>query len=101
MRLGYRLGKTLEELSTMTMAEVELWMGFERLEGPLGPDRDDLQSVQTSATVANMFRGKHAPAISPVDFLPDWSGTRKERELERSVKAWMEYGKRLEAMKHG
>lgn len=87
----------MEELSTMTMDEIELWMAFERLEGPIGPERDDLHSVQTSATVSNMFRAKHSAPISPVDLLPDWSGSKRERELERSIKAWQEFGRRLEA----
>lgn len=79
----------------MDNEELELWLAFERLEGPLGPERDDLHAVQTSSTVANMFRRTGSPAINPVDFLPDWSGERKEARINRTIEQWMEYGRRL------
>jgi len=102
MRVSFRLGKTLKELlDTMTLDEAELWMAFERLEGPLGPERDDLQSVQTSATVANMFRSRNTEPINPVDLIPDWAGNKRERQMERTIAAWQALGKRLEAEQHG
>jgi hypothetical protein len=82
-------------MQTMTTEELELWLAFERLEGPLGPERDDLHAVQTSATVANMFRRQGSPAINPVDLVPDWSGERKEARINRNIEAWMQFGKRM------
>ena len=59
----------------MSSAEFVEWIAFERLEGPLGPARDDWRYALIAAMVANANRDpkkKHQP-YKPQDFIPDWA----------------------------
>jgi Protein of unknown function (DUF4035) len=59
----------------MTSAEFSEWRAFQRLEGPLGPEREDWRVAMLAAIVANANRDpKRAPrAYEPRDFMPDWA----------------------------
>jgi hypothetical protein len=59
-------------LADMDSAELTEWMAYEKISGPLGPERIDVLSSIVAATVANTARGKGQRAKEPADFLPEW-----------------------------
>jgi hypothetical protein len=62
------VSEVLERVSSRELTE---WQAYERIAGPLGPARADVQSAIIAATVANANRGKGKPA-TPADFIPEW-----------------------------
>ncbi|MFD3657036.1 hypothetical protein [Streptomyces sp. NPDC058620] len=56
----------------MDSAELTEWMAYEQINGPLGPERQDVQFAILTATVANTARGKGQSAKEPKDFIPKW-----------------------------
>jgi hypothetical protein len=58
-------------LARVTATELAEWAAYERVAGPLGAPRADLQAGIIAATVANANRGKGRAAI-PADFIPEW-----------------------------
>ncbi|MDT0270252.1 hypothetical protein RM844_28675 [Streptomyces sp. DSM 44915] len=49
-------------------------MAYERVTGPLGPERADaLHGIQTAALV-NAQKGKRGKRARPQDFIPEWDG---------------------------
>jgi len=48
-------------------------MVYERLYGPLGPERLDYLCAQLQATVANASRDRKTRPYKPVDFAPPWA----------------------------
>lgn len=86
-RLAWALGKTVAELlETLSPDELTEWLAFERLTGPIGPERADLQAALTPATVLSMFRGKGEGAVNPADLVPGW-GQRQAPEGQ-GKRAW-------------
>jgi len=63
----------------MTSAEFAEWQAFQRLEGPVGPERDDWRHAQTTATVANANRDhrRHPRPYRPEEFIPDWAAANR------------------------
>lgn len=62
------VSELLERTSPRELLE---WMAYERVAGPLGPRRGDIQAAVVASTVANANRGKGRPL--PVDdFIPEW-----------------------------
>lgn len=47
-------------------------MAYERVTGPLGPERADQHAAIIAATVANAMKGKKGRAFKPADFIPKW-----------------------------
>ncbi|MDT3395431.1 hypothetical protein RKE29_01990 [Streptomyces sp. B1866] len=75
-RLAGHLGCTVAELLARTSsAELTEWMVYERLTGPLGGRRGDVQAAIVAATVANAQRAR-GRALRPEDFLPVWDKPR-------------------------
>lgn len=98
IRYGLALGRTPSEArATLSPADVAELIAFERLEGPVGAARGDLQAGVVAATVvnANPYRAKDARPVTPDEFVPDWDGTRKERRGRSSLEAWRALGRRL------
>lgn len=67
-------------------------MAFERVYGPVGPERGDIQAAVIAATLANIHRDpkKHPEPYPPADFIPNWSGDVRWQdpdELEAVAKA--------------
>lgn len=60
-----------EMLDRIPSRELTEWQAYERVAGPLGPARADVQAAIVAATVANANRGKGKPA-TPADFVPEW-----------------------------
>ncbi|WP_181384154.1 hypothetical protein [Streptomyces sp. NWU49] len=81
-----------ELLARTTSAELTEWMAYERVTGPLGPERLDLLFATLTATVANTARGKGRKA-SPRDFLLKWDQGRSKgpqdwRQMLAAVRAY-------------
>lgn len=67
-------------LTQMGSAELAEWMAYERIAGPLGGRRGDIQAAIVAATVANAQRPKGKRALKPQDFLPVWDRVPKTPE---------------------
>jgi hypothetical protein len=68
------LGCTVDEaLARMDSREYTGWLVYERLYGPLGPERQDYLFAQVCATLYNVNRSKGKKAASPVDYAPPWA----------------------------
>jgi len=50
-------------------AELTEWMAFEKITGPLGRRRNDIQAATIAATIANSNRGKKGKKFKMTDFL--------------------------------
>lgn len=104
IRYGLALGMSPSEArARLSPADVVELLAFERLEGPVGAARGDLQAGVVSATVvnANPYRAKDARPVSPDEFVPDWDGSRRERRERSSLEAWRALGRRLKERREG
>lgn len=73
----------------MSSSELTEWMVYEKITGPLGRRRLDIQAATISATIANANRSKKAKRAQISDFLIDYSrASRKKtgRELLATLK---------------
>ncbi|MEU5950654.1 DUF4035 domain-containing protein [Micromonospora sp. NPDC047465] len=61
-----------ELLARIDARELSAWMAYERVTGPLGPERADMHAAIIASTIANANRGKHGRRFTPEDFLPRW-----------------------------
>lgn len=61
-----------ELLSRASGSELADWVAYERIAGPLGPDRGDVQAGVIASTMANVMRGKSGRIFKPKDFIPQW-----------------------------
>lgn len=59
----------------MSSAEFAEWRAFQRLEGLLGPERDDWRVAMVASVIANASRDqkKRPKPYEPQDFIPDWA----------------------------
>lgn len=57
-------------------------MAFERLYGPLGPERADTLTAILAATIANSNRDPESTPVTPDDFMPDWPARWDDEEDE-------------------
>lgn len=62
------MGELLARISSRELSE---WAAYERITGPLGADRGDVQAAIIAATVANTARSK-GRVLQPKDFVPKW-----------------------------
>jgi hypothetical protein len=64
---------TVRELLARTSSrELTEWAAYERISGPLGYARADLQAAIVASTVASVHSGKGARRPMPKDFIPVW-----------------------------
>lgn len=54
--------------------ELTDWQQYERLYGPVGPERGDLQAAIVACVIANANRGKSTKTFKPADFMPKFRG---------------------------
>jgi hypothetical protein len=80
-----------ELLERVSSRELTEWQAYERVAGPLGPARADVQAAIVAATVANANRTKGQPA-TPADFIPTW-----DRKPEQSVEEQVQIAYALNA----
>ncbi|MDS1269690.1 DUF4035 domain-containing protein [Lipingzhangella sp. LS1_29] len=74
------VGELLGRISSRELSE---WMAYERVTGPLGPERADLHAAIVASTVANANRGKRGRAAKPADFIPRWD--RREQSWQEQL----------------
>lgn len=75
-----------ELLSRMSSAELTEWMAFEKVEGPIGPARGDVQAAVVAMTVANVNRGKRRP-FKLSDFVPTWDRDSRAQSTDQMIAA--------------
>lgn len=61
-----------ELLRRIDSRELTAWAAYERVAGPLGPERLDILAAIIAATIANANRTKKGKAFKPADFMPNW-----------------------------
>ncbi|WP_289009514.1 DUF4035 domain-containing protein [uncultured Thermomonospora sp.] len=61
-----------ELLARMPSAELTEWMAYERITGPLGGERGDIQAALISTVIANSLAGKKGRRAKLRDFLLKW-----------------------------
>lgn len=79
--------------SRLGSAELTEWVAFERITGPLGRRRHDIQAATIAATIANANRGKRSKRFTVSDFLVPYGTERKRpddmlaaiRDINRSL----------------
>ncbi|MGH7341914.1 MAG: phage tail assembly protein T [Candidatus Rokuibacteriota bacterium] len=61
-----------ELLARCSASELTEWAAYERIAGPLGAERGDVQAAIVASTIANVNRGKKSRRFMPKDFIPRW-----------------------------
>lgn len=61
----------------MSSSELSEWIAYEKVTGPLGAERGDIQAAIIATTVANVNAGKGRKA-KVKDFIPQWDRERKQ-----------------------
>lgn len=86
MRLALRMGMTLAELGRrMSSAELSKWIAFDSIE-PIDSDkRSELSAGIVASTLANCHIRRGVQPLRPVDFMPDWDGSRKQAQTEDAL----------------
>ncbi|MCM2390201.1 phage tail assembly protein T [Streptomyces albipurpureus] len=84
-----------EVLARHTSAQLTEWMAYERVTGPLGPERLDVLFSILTATVANTARGKGQRAKEPKDFLPEWDQSKPGPGWEEMLTAVKQMNSRM------
>jgi len=64
--------------SRLDSAELTEWMAFEKMTGPLGRRRNDIQAATIAATIANANRGKGGRKFKLADFLIPYGGSERK-----------------------
>lgn len=86
---------TVEELlARIDSAELTEWAAYERIEGPLGPARGDIQAAVVAKTLADVNRGKNQQPHNLTDFIPTWDQDRPAQHQDADeqlamVRQWM------------
>lgn len=68
----------------MTSREFVELMALERMDPATGTRLDSLFAMLCAVVANSRMAAKGAKSFSPSDFLPDWSGQRKKKSLERT-----------------
>lgn len=61
-----------ELLERIDSRELSEWAAYERVSGPLGPERLDVLAAIIASTVHNSATDKKSRKAKPRDFLPKW-----------------------------
>ncbi|MEU2992893.1 hypothetical protein ABZ772_21545 [Streptomyces griseoincarnatus] len=84
-----------ELLARTSSAELTEWMAYERVTGPLGPERLDALVATLAATVANTARAKGRKA-EPTDFMPKWDqGDKGLTDVQQMLAAVKSYNRQI------
>lgn len=59
-------------LAEMPASEYNRWKAFERMNGPLGPTRDDILAGLLLNLTANVNRDPKKKSLPLADFIPKW-----------------------------
>lgn len=86
--------------SRLESYELTEWMAFERITGPLGRRRGDIQSAMVAAVVANANRTKTSRKFKITDFLIPY-GERDRKSPEQMLEAVKSLNKALGGEERG
>lgn len=79
-RLAGHLGMTVAELlARISSREISEWLAYERIAGPIGPARADIQAAIIASNIVNVNRGKGKRPSTPKDFIPEWDRGAREQ----------------------
>lgn len=84
----------------MTSKQFSEWEAYDTLD-PIGTWRDDFRIAHLESVIMNIVnsiyseKGKKPELAQPIDFLPDWSGERKELKEAKVYKQSTEEMKRI------
>lgn len=67
-------------------------MAYERVCGPLGPERGDAQAAIVAAAISNAMRAKGSKSFTPAEFMPKWDQPNAGREQTEQDHARMVRG---------
>jgi hypothetical protein len=75
--------------SRLDSSELTEWMAFEKMSGPLGRRRGDIQAATIAATIANANRGKKGRKFKMTDFLIPYgeSGRKSPQQMLAAIKS--------------
>ena len=65
-------------MDNLTGVQLSEWEAYDKLD-PIGTWREDFRSASLMALVSNMMKGKEDKANTPLDFMPDWDKSKKEK----------------------
>lgn len=86
-------------MSRVDAREAGGWAVYERLYGPLGPERLDYLFAMLAATIANANRGKGKTAYKPAQFAPRWVDVKRWPWAEQEAQGPMTGEQMLKAIK--
>jgi hypothetical protein len=67
-------------LALIDSRELSEWMAYERVAGPLGPERDNLHAGLVTAAIYNVNRDRGRKAFRPQDFLFEFTSSEQTHE---------------------
>jgi hypothetical protein len=92
---------TVAELdSKLDSYELTEWMVFEKMTGPLGRRRGDIQAATIAATIANANRGKGGRKFKMTDFLIPYEQTGR-KSPEQMLAAIKSLNRSMGGAEHG
>ena len=77
-------------MEDITSAQLSEWEAFDRID-PIGKFRDEIMIANFEALILNIVNKLYAKKgvipklVSPMDFMPDWSGVLKKDEGKQSI----------------
>lgn len=83
----------------LSSSELTEWIAFERMTGPLGRRRGDIQAATIAATIANANRGKGGKKFKISDFLVEYG--RVEKSPEELLEAIKGFHRAMGGEEHG
>lgn len=69
-------------LTCVSSTELTEWIAYEKVAGPLGPARNDIQAAIIACTIANANAGRGRKS-KVEDFIPEWDGRPKQTWQEQ------------------
>lgn len=88
--LASHLKKSIREVETFDSAEISEWMAYQRLVGPLGPEREDLRAAIIASTIAN-FAPYNKKYYKVSDFMPYHKEHKNDDDqilMKKRMEAW-------------
>lgn len=85
----------------MSSSELTEWMVYEKITGPLGRRRADIQAATIAATIANANRSRNAKKAQISDFLIDYERVSRRRTGHEILATLREITSALSGRKEG
>lgn len=71
----------------MSSSELTEWIAYEKITGPLGRRRQDIQAAIIATTIANANRGKTGKKFKISDFLIEYDKLGQQKSPEDMIQA--------------